>query len=187
MRDPNQTVLKLLSEHQASDAKEVADVAMIETFARAHACIFGKANPLGHITGSALVLDIQGRLLLTFHAKLERWLQVGGHSDPHEFDPADTALREAEEESGLSDLIFHPAFGRVPMDIDVHRIPARKTEVAHDHLDFRYALLTERPEDIVCTKESKALRWVALHETTDLGFDPALCRAIAKVSRALNT
>ncbi len=181
----NDTVLGLLARHHATDAKEIADVAMIQSFAENHACIFGKANPVGHITGSALVLDEDSRLLLTFHAKLERWLQVGGHSDPEELDPSETAMREAREESGLNDLIFHPNFGRAPIDIDVHRIPARKADAAHDHLDFRYVLLTRSPEEIICSKESKALRWVTLDETADLGFDPALLRAISKVAEAL--
>ncbi len=36
----------------------------------------------GHLTGSALVVDPDDRrILLLFHAKLQRWLQPGGHAD----------------------------------------------------------------------------------------------------------
>ena len=82
--------------------------------------------------------------------------------------------------------MFHPAFGRSPVDIDVHRIPARGPEAGHDHLDFRYVLRTARPDAIVRTHESKALRWVALNDTSGLGFDPALERAVAKVASAVH-
>ena len=70
MTQRNTTVLQILAQHPSRDAKEAADVSMIERFAQEHEHIFGKSNPLGHITGSALVIDERGRLLLTFHAKL---------------------------------------------------------------------------------------------------------------------
>ena len=44
---------------------------------------------------------------MTFHRKLQRWLQLGGHGTVDETDPSQTALREAIEESGLKDLQFH--------------------------------------------------------------------------------
>ena len=75
MNPANQTIIELLKAHRAMDDKEHADVEFIQTFAKEHAVVFGKSNPLGHITGSALVLDPSNRILLTFHGKLERWLQ----------------------------------------------------------------------------------------------------------------
>ena len=38
----------------------------------------------------------------------DRWLQVGGHGDPGETDPLAIALREAREETGLTDLVPWP-------------------------------------------------------------------------------
>lgn len=182
--DPRRLILSLLAEHAPADAAEAADVAFVARFVAAHPDCFGKANPAGHITASAFVLDPRGRLLLTRHRKLRRWLQVGGHSDPHEFDPARTALREATEESGLPDLRFHPALGRRPLDVDVHRIPARGAEPAHDHLDLRYALITARPEALAITDESDDLRWFDLDAVADLGVDAAVRRVLDKL-RAL--
>src|SRR5215203_5354960 len=48
----------------------------------------------GHLTASALVIDATGeRALLTFHRKLGRWLQLGGHCDG-DANLARVALRE---------------------------------------------------------------------------------------------
>ncbi len=171
-------LLQVLAQHRPADADEARDLAHITAFAQAHQDCFGRSNPLGHITGSTFVLDPAGRLLLTHHAKLDRWLQVGGHSDPDEYDPADTALREATEESGLTDLTL---VSRAPVDIDAHRIPARKGEPAHDHLDFRYVARTQTPDAIVVTAESHDLRWFDFDALADLDFDPALLRAVQKV------
>ena len=179
--DHRSTVLTLLQGHGAFDEEEARDVGFIMEFVETHADCFGKANPRGHITGSAFVVDPSGRVLLTFHRKLQRWLQLGGHSEVTEFDPAQTAHREALEESGLAELGFHPRFGERPMDIDVHLIPENPKEGAHYHLDFRYVFLATDPDAIVCGDESCDLRWFALSDTGDLGFDSALIRAIGKL------
>ena len=63
---------------------------------------------VGHITASAIIVETESqRTLLHFHRRLDRWLQVGGHAE-YETDPAQVALREAREETGLPDLAFHP-------------------------------------------------------------------------------
>ncbi len=182
--DHRKTVLTILEGHQPADSEEMADVAFIRDFVKAHSDCFGKMNPRGHITGSAFVLDPSGRVLLTFHRKLQRWLQLGGHSDADEFDPARTAHREALEESGLDQLDFHPWFREQPIDIDVHLIPENPRDAAHYHLDFRYVFLAHKPDEIVCGEESSDLRWFPLSETISLGFDPALQRAIRKLADA---
>src|SRR6187549_1386344 len=74
----------------------------------------------GHVTASLFILDPASRsLLLHHHRRLGRWLQMGGHVEAGE-DPAAAALREGEEESGLSDLELLPGI----FDVDVHLIPA---------------------------------------------------------------
>ena len=180
------TLLARLRAHRPTDAKERADRDHIIDFVTRNADCFGKANPRGHITGSAFIVDPTGRFLLTHHAKLKRWLQVGGHSDPGEHDPLQTALREAREESGLTDL---EPLGLTPLDVDVHRIPARtkasgRVEAAHDHLDVRYVLRTRTPDAIVLTEESTALRWFPFEAIAHLGLDAAAMRAARKARSA---
>lgn len=186
-RDPRALLLDLLAAHPAADAAEAADVAAITRFVRANADCFGQRNPTAHITASAFVVDPAGRVLMTHHRKLGRWLQLGGHSDEGEHDPAATALREAHEESGLGDLRLHPAVGRRPIDIDAHRIPARKGKPAHDHLDIRYLLLTDTPAAIAITDESDDLRWFTIDAALGLDVDAALARALGKVARLLQS
>ncbi len=91
----------------------------------------------GHLTGSAVVVDpSREATLLIHHRKLDLWLQPGGHADG-EGDLGQVALREAEEETGLSDLaLVTPA-----IDLDIHEIPARGDEPAHVHLDVRFLVL----------------------------------------------
>src|SRR6056297_1200916 len=89
----------------------------------------------GHVTGSAWLVDDSGEnVLLTHHRKLDAWLQLGGHSDGDP-DTAAVARREAEEESGLAVELV----SRDILDVDVHEIPARKSDPAHFHFDVRFA------------------------------------------------
>ena len=84
----------------------------------------------GHVTGSAFVLsgDLSS-VLLTHHAKLNIWIQLGGHCDGIA-DAAFTAHREAYEESGLTRISF---LMNDVFDVGIHEIPARGNEPAHLH------------------------------------------------------
>jgi 8-oxo-dGTP pyrophosphatase MutT (NUDIX family) len=96
--------------------------------------------------------------LLTHHAKLNKWLQPGGHADGDENILA-VALREAEEETGLRNLrlVQENIF-----DIDIHVIPVRKDFPEHLHYDIRFIIEASHEEALVITEESHELQWIAL-------------------------
>ncbi|MCR9278534.1 MAG: NUDIX hydrolase [Pseudomonadaceae bacterium] len=113
---------------------------------------------VGHITGSAWLVNTAGeKILMTHHRKLERWLQLGGHSDGHPW-PSEVALREAEEESGFTAVLGSPEI----FDLDVHEIPARKNDPAHYHFDVRFLIRPAASEDYVVSDESNDLAWVPI-------------------------
>ena len=176
---------RALAAHVPADQREAADAAAILAFTRRHPRPFDRAIAEGHLTGSALVVAEDGSaVLLLRHRKLQRWLQPGGHAEGGEMRGEDVALREAREETGLVDLRLHPAAAR-PLDVDVHDIPARPGEPAHQHLDLRYLVLAPAGSAHArCQDETDDLRWFAWEELPALGLDPGLLRAFAK-ARAL--
>lgn len=117
---------------------------------------FERTLAVGHFTASCWFLDKTGdSALLTHHAKLNRWLQLGGHCDGNPNLLA-VALKEAQEESGIEHIV--PVSTEI-FDIDIHLIPASKKEKAHYHYDVRFLLQVASDEKIVCSKESHDLRW----------------------------
>lgn len=116
----------------------------------------------GHITASAYIYDgATSRLLLHHHRRLDRWLQMGGHLEPGEAAHA-AALREAEEESGLKDLRF---LVDGIFDLDVHFIPAGKSEPEHHHFDVRYLVAPGASTEVrFDPNESLDLQWFDLDE-----------------------
>jgi 8-oxo-dGTP pyrophosphatase MutT (NUDIX family) len=113
----------------------------------------------GHITGSAWILNTsKDKALLVHHAKLNKWVQPGGHADGDE-NILNVALREAEEETGLKNFKVDEQL----FDIDIHLIPERKDFPAHDHYDIRFLLLADEQEPIVVSDESHDVKWVSLN------------------------
>jgi 8-oxo-dGTP pyrophosphatase MutT (NUDIX family) len=176
-----ESVVALLERHSSADEKEARDVASIIAMCRAHPNIFSPLCEPGHITGSALIVHPAGaRVLLNHHRKFDRWMQFGGHMD-NDLAPHLTALREGREETGLEDLRFHVAQGEPrPFDVDVHMVPRRGDRPEHLHLDLRYLLATDRPEDARPTDESNDIRWFTLEEMKGLDLAPGVWRMIAK-------
>lgn len=110
----------------------------------------------GHFTGSAWLVSADGqRVLLTHHRKLGRWLQLGGHADGDR-NLARVALKEAEEESGLSGLVLEDG---ALFDIDKHWIPERRDVPGHWHYDARYVVRALGSEQFAVSEESLALAW----------------------------
>lgn len=139
-----------------------------------HPDAFQRTHLPGHITGSAWISDTEGKaVLLTHHAKLNKWLQPGGHADGDE-NVMRVALREAEEETGLTTL--KPFYDHI-FDIDIHPIPARGDMPEHLHYDIRYWFQADRNSDLVVTEESHDLRWVSLDEL------PEVCNGNASMMR----
>lgn len=126
------------------------------------------ADPV-HVTGSAIVTGARG-VVLHLHKRLGLWLQPGGHLNPGE-DPADAALREAVEETGL-DLV-HAGHPPAIVHVDAHDGPK-----GHFHLDVRYVLTATTDADPKPPPhESQDCRWFDWDEAAaiaDAGLAGAL-------------
>lgn len=127
---------------------------------------YTRTNSVGHITGSAFILNSDlDRALLVLHGKYNKWVAPGGHVDSGE-NSLKAASRESGEEVGLTDLeLLKPEI----FDIDIHRIPAATKngvfEPEHWHFDVRY-LFKIQPESVVDLNmlESKGFKWPNLTE-----------------------
>jgi len=132
-----------------------------------------------HITGSAIVARPDGSaFLMVYHRRLERWLQPGGHVEPEDASVRDTALREAREETGVTELDIANE-GRI-LDLDVHPIPATKKRPAHVHYDLRYLLTTRASATLAEPLEIEKVAWFSLDQALTVGVDASLERALSK-------
>jgi len=173
--DPRAPLLDLLDRYRAATPEAEPTVRLFREFANAHTDCLERSCAPGHITGSSWLVDTTGRrVLLTHHRKLNKWLQLGGHADG-DGDVARVALREAEEESGLSDLIVEPEI----FDLDRHMIPARGNEPAHWHYDVRFVVRASRNDAFVVSSESHELAW---RDIVDVAGDASLDESLRRMA-----
>ena len=93
-------------------------------------------------------------MLLTLHARIGSWLQTGGHIEPTDPTLEAAAVREAYEESGLSDLALDPS----PLLLSRHEVlcgPAHPTY----HLDVQYLVLANQLISPASSEESLDVQW----------------------------
>ncbi len=178
----NQSLTSLLRAYLAAGTEQIAQCQQFEAFAASHADVYHRTHSPGHFTASAWLVSKDGAcVLLTHHQKLGRWLQLGGHADG-DLDLVSVALREAEEESGLTGLTIIPEI----FDLDAHDIPARGVvgapnyEPAHIHWDVRFVVRAS-VEDFSVSEESLALAWVDIATLArDANADASLVRMAEK-------
>ena len=140
-------------------------------------CLSRATTTPGHFTASAFVLSPDGaHLALIRHPKLGLWLQPGGHLEPEDADPESAARREVAEELGLGEL---RPLGLV--DLDIHDIPARPTEPAHQHFDLRFGFVSSSNR---LDGEHEA-QWVALTALDGVQTDASVRRGAARLSGRL--
>lgn len=139
------TLLGYLYAYEPHDARESAHLEAMISFLQSCRDPFSRNTPTGHVTVSAVLVDRDvENVLLLWHRKLGRWLQPGGHCEPGaDRSLVEAALRELEEETGVPPGQVELQ-GNGPFDIDVHEIPAGRTEAAHLHYDVRYLFRAAR-------------------------------------------
>ncbi len=139
-----------------ADARQEALAEQYLAYLAAHPDATARTCVPAHVTASALVLDpVRRRVVLTLHPKIGRWLQLGGHCEPEDLVLADTARREATEESGLPGLqVVDP-----PVRLDRHEVRCRPDGTIGVHLDVQYVLRTSADAPLVPSEESPSVRW----------------------------
>lgn len=143
----------------------------------AHADAYQRTHLPGHITGSGWILnESKDQTLLVHHAKLNKWVQPGGHADGDENILA-VAVREAQEETGIIHFNIHPTL----FDIDIHTIPARADFPQHEHYDIRFVLEAIPNQTIVVSDESHDVKWIRLRDLEQFTTERSVLRMRDKI------
>ena len=173
----------MLAAYRPQGEAEAADLERVRELAKTAADPWLRSIPL-HVTGSALIVHPDsGRVLLRWHQRQQAWLQVGGHGDPGESDPLAIALREAAEETGLTDLVPWP--DEQLRHVVIVGVPASRTEPAHRHADLRFLLATQTPDAARAESQDAPLRWLSLPEAQAATSEANLRETLSRAERLL--
>ena len=123
-------------------------------------------------------------LVLIHHKKLGIWVQPGGHVEPSDEDLLGAARREVLEEVGLSDLEPLPSPGGSPLfDVDIHAIPARKADPAHEHFDVRFAFVAQDARARALRRGRRSALGAAVRDASSWARTNPCCARCASCAR----
>lgn len=152
-----------------------------------------RQNPMAHLTASAWIVNPgRDRVLLVYHSLYRSWSWTGGHLDGDR-DPLFTALREAREETGLTELCPAAAPGCAAGALySLEVLPVwghvKRGEYLSTHLHLNLTYLLEAREDQPLRPkpdENSGVAWFALEEVETACTEPEMRPIYQKLSRRL--
>lgn len=168
-------VKQMLVDYKPQFSEEEHYLAQIDGYVSRFPDIASRHQPAAHLTASAwLTTEDCSRILLLHHAKLGIWVQPGGHVEDTDISMESASYRELTEETGIASARQRGGL----FDIDVHRIPARKQDPTHLHLDLRFWFVV--PHVITPSGEEANCRWFSHDELLQVTSERSILRMLDK-------
>jgi len=170
---PKQVSAPLITQleiYQAFDELETLHLQQLQQFLHESDNPYDRSNLVAHVVAEAWIVNPERSHVVQVEHRLSKvWLPPGGHCDGDQNVYAN-AIREAEEETGLTNL--RPLLNRGIFDINVGAVPTRKrhgrNEPIHLHFDVCYAFEAPSNAPLTISDESTDLAWTAVADFTDL-------------------
>ena len=153
---------KQLEAYSPFNEQEISDKRLILRYMDIFPDLLTRENEMAHFTASCWIVNPdRTKVLMAFHNLYQSWSWLGGHADGEE-NLLNVALREAQEESGVSDArpVSEEIFSLEILGVDAHRKRGRHVS-AHLHLNVTFLLEADdrnpvRPKP----DENSAVRWI---------------------------
>lgn len=145
--------------------------------------ILTRENQIAHMTSSGLILnDSLDKILMIYHNIYNTWTWTGGHADG-ESDMLKVALKEAIEETGVSNIV--PLTDNLA-SIDIipvyGHIKRGKYVSSHLHLNTSYVLIADEKEKLVINEEeTSGVNWIEVNRLTEYSNEPYLIEIYKKI------
>ena len=148
-------LIRQIERYTPFNEQETADKATLLNLLRQDTDISRRDNLIAHLTASAWVVNPErNKVLMAYHNLYNSWAWLGGHADGN-FDLAAVAVKEAREESGLTDvrLVSDDILSLEILTVDGHEKKGNYVP-SHLHLNLTY-LLEADPNAPICIKEDE--------------------------------
>ncbi len=161
-----QQIKTTLLAYPASCPQEKADKAFMLDFLENNPNALLRENHMGHFTASAWVVNpSQNKVLMLYHRIYQAWTWPGGHADGDE-DLLHTAIRETQEETGLTCV---RTLSPLPLSLETLAVQAheKRGKYISPHLHFNLSFLLEAEENWPLTPkedENQAVAWRSIDQ-----------------------
>ena len=147
-----------------------------------HEDLYTRANAAAHFTASAWVVSPDRKqVLMAYHNLYGSWAWLGGHADGQQ-DLLAAAMREVQEESGLTVVrpVTPDIFSLEILTVDGHEKHGRYVS-SHLHLNVTYLLEADPTLPVRCKPdENSRVGWFGLEEAVAASTEPWFQQRIYK-------
>ncbi len=165
---------KQIEEYIPFNEQEERDKAQMLRLLESGEELFTRENRVAHFTVSSWVVNPQRtKVLMVYHNIYNSWAWMGGHADG-ETDLLAVALREAKEESGITEIkpVTEEILSLETVPVSGHE---KKGEYVSSHLHLNVTYLFEAPEDQTLTikpDENSGVAWISFDEIAEKSTEP---------------
>jgi len=159
------------------DGREERERAIIlDLIAQCSERILSRESDFAHMTASSIIVSRdRKRTLMAFHKIYNSWAWTGGHADG-ESDFEAIARREAQEETGITDLV---RLGNGPASIEILPVWAHVKKGKHvgSHLHLNVSYLFEADESLplrIAQDENSAVGWIEVDKLSEKVSEPPM-------------
>jgi 8-oxo-dGTP pyrophosphatase MutT (NUDIX family) len=168
--------IKEIENYTPKNEQEKTDQRAMIAFAERNPDALFRDNLVGHFTSSAIVLNKElSKVLFIHHNIYNSWGWVGGHNDG-DTDFLHVALKEATEETGVTNIV---PLNKDIQGIDTIYVPNHmkkgKWVPDHVHMNLTYFLIADEGEELVVKEdENSGVKWFTLEEALDVMDEPRM-------------
>ena len=179
-----QELIRAIERFRSDDAQEMADRdAILQAVAMDGARTLTRENMLFHFTASSIIVNpARTKTLMAYHNIYQSWAWTGGHADG-DSDMLAVALKEANEESGVTGL---RPLSDAPISLEVlhvvRHIKRDKPVPSHVHLNLTYALEADDTLPIRSQpEENSRVGWLDIADVPRLVSEPPMIPVYHKI------
>lgn len=173
-----------LENYQPYNEQETADLSVILHLLDTQEDIFTRENKTAHMSASSWLLNrTHDKVLMIYHNIYQSWSWTGGHADGEE-DLLAVAIREAMEETGVTDIrpvnAKESIFSVEILTVDGHEKRGAYVP-SHLHLNVTYLLEADEEEVLrVKPDENSGVKWFTLEGALKECSEPWMIERIYK-------
>lgn len=176
MRNMNdrEKLIREIEDYKPENEQEERDRELILLALKEQEDIFLRKNAAFHMTASGWVLNpAHNRILMAYHNIYHSWSWLGGHADG-ETNLALTAIREVQEESGISDVrqLLPGIFSLESLTVEGHEKNGKYVS-SHLHLNVTYLLEADDGQPLrIREGENSGVAWFEPDKAIEASEEP---------------
>lgn len=169
--------------------QEISDKELMLEYINTFNDVLTRENKMCHFTASNWIVNKdRTKVLMIYHNIYKSWAWTGGHADG-DSDLLHVALKEAQEETGLSNLklLSDGIYGIQIVTVDSH-IKRGQFVSSHLHLDCCFLFEANEEDELrIKADENSGVKWIDINDTIKITNEEKMKPIYEKLNNKLKT